>query len=540
MTRRSAALLILVCCLATAPAPTPPGEPDGSLDRSARLDTPVLEPDTGRTTRASLGTEGLAYRIESKILGETRTINLALPRSFAATGPERRYPVAVVLDGEADLPEAAAVASKLSAAGQIPEMLLVAIENTDRLRDLTPPGLSVSGSSTHEGGDRFLDFIEQELLPAVDSQFRGAAPRTLIGHSSGGILATWAAATRPAWRAVVALDTPMHLQQNWLAERLTAAAQQSRAGEEEGLPDGTSAAAPGDATVGVAVGRPPLRYVALEARFAWPDAGWDALVAAAPPSWRLHRETLARESHESMFLLGAYLGLREAFADYSMLAAPVAPTTSILPYYDRVAESLGAPVVPPRPLLSNVVDDLLMEGRGAAAHQAWDRLVAAYGAPGDAAERLALIAEVEQRSPPAETVEGLLATAFPTPEQAAPWLGEWIGDVWMNDDELVEGRPRHHLRLRVVDGKVEGEVENEPAPGVTDVEQITYLVVKPGGLTYGFMNGMRPRGMLLFEGEMRDGKLEGTSRFGGIEFRYPAGMEPGVVRFRYTKLPTER
>ena len=206
-----------------------------------------------------------------------------------------------------------------------------------------------------------------------------------------------------------------------------------------------------------------------------------------------------------------------------------------MPYYDGVAESLGAPVVPPRPLLSSVVDDLLMEGRGAAAHQAWDRLIAGYGEPADAAERLALIAEVEQRPPPTETVEGLLATPFPTPEEAAPWLGEWIGDVWMNDDELVEGRPRHHLRLRVVDGKVEGEVENEPAPGVKDVQKLTYLVLKPGGLTYGFMNGMRPRGMLLFEGELKDGRLEGTMRFGGIDFRYPEGMEPGVIKFGFER-----
>jgi hypothetical protein len=237
-----------------------------------------------------------------------------------------------------------------------------------------------------------------------------------------------------------------------------------------------------------------------------------------------------------MYMLGAYLGLREAFADYSMLAAPVAPTTSILPYYDQVAESLGAPVVPPRPLLSNVVDDLAMEGRGAAAHAAWDRLVAGSGAPADADERLALIAEVEQRPPPTETVEGLLATPFPTPDEAAPWLGEWIGDVWMNDDELYEGRPRHYLRLRVVDGKVEGEVENEPMPGVKDVQKLTYLVVRPGGMTYGYMNGMRPRGLLLFEGELKDGRLEGTSRFGGIDFRYPEGMEKPVIRFAFTRL----
>src|SRR4030095_12324967 len=90
-----------------------------------------------------------------------------------------------------------------------------------RVYDLTPPGLSVSGSSLNEGGDRFLDFIEQELLPAVDRQFRGGAPRTFLGHSSGGILATYVAATRPMFRAVVAIDTPTEFGDNWLPKKLT-------------------------------------------------------------------------------------------------------------------------------------------------------------------------------------------------------------------------------------------------------------------------------------------------------------------------------
>ena len=96
-----------------------------------------------------------------------------LPASFADSAPDRRYPVTIVLDGEDNVPPVAAVSDELSRNGQIPESVIVAIPNTDRLRDLTPPGLSVSGSSLNEGGDRFLDFIEQELLPAVDLQFRG-------------------------------------------------------------------------------------------------------------------------------------------------------------------------------------------------------------------------------------------------------------------------------------------------------------------------------------------------------------------------------
>src|SRR5581483_10032384 len=100
------------------------------------------------------------------------------------------------------------------------EAVIVGIENTEdpdgRVRDLTPPGLSVSGSSLDEAGDRFLDFVEQELLPALDARFRTTAPRVLVGHSSGGILATYAAATRDSFRLVLALDGPTHLGNDWL------------------------------------------------------------------------------------------------------------------------------------------------------------------------------------------------------------------------------------------------------------------------------------------------------------------------------------
>src|SRR5499426_375998 len=86
-------------------------------------------------------------------------------------------------------------------------------------------------------------------------------------------------------------------------------------------------------------------------------------------------------------------------------AAPVSPTTSILPCYAKVGASLGASVIPPKRLLQNVVEDLLMEGRGAAAREAYNTLMAGYGAQADGAELLTRIAEVERRPAPAETVE---------------------------------------------------------------------------------------------------------------------------------------
>jgi S-formylglutathione hydrolase FrmB len=484
-----------------------------SADQAQAQQTPTLVSEAGHVVSVSRGGSVQTFQIASTILKQTRRIYVVLPASFAQSSASRRYPVTIVLDGEANVPPVAAVSDELSRNGQIPESVIVAIPNTDpldgRVHDLTPPGLSVSGSSLNEGGDRFLDFIENELLPAVDHQFRGSAPRAFIGHSSGGILATYLAATRSTFRTVVALDTPIHLSDNWLAKKLTDRARAARA--------------------------TPLRYVSMEARFGWPDEAWKTLVATAPASWKLHRERLwPKESHESIGMIGMYVGLREAFGDYSMLAAPVAPTTSILPYYARVCDALGARVIPPRKLLQNVVEDLLMEGRGEAARDAYDTLVSGYGALADGGSLLARIIQVERRPPPTETVEGLLATPFPSVEQARAYIGEWVGDTWMKPEQPRTGDLM--LRIRVENGRVIGETIHTRAPPEYRVTRWQYLKITENGLTWGFMNGMRPRGVVLFEGKLKGETLAGTSRFGGIDFRLPDGSSPPAHYFAFKRI----
>ena len=75
-----------------------------------------------------------------------------------------------------------------------PEMIVVGIPNTDRTRDLTPthvvvdpPFMDSASSKNSGGGERFISFIEKELMPYIDKQYPTEPYKMLIGHSFGGL-----------------------------------------------------------------------------------------------------------------------------------------------------------------------------------------------------------------------------------------------------------------------------------------------------------------------------------------------------------------
>jgi len=91
-----------------------------------------------------------------------------------------------------------------------------------------------------------------------------------------------------------------------------------------------------------------------------------------------------------------------------------------------------------------------------------------------------------------------------------------MGDVWMGANGPKAGRVT--LRIRVENSVVIAEILRRMETGELSVGRVEYLKVTPVGLTYGFMNGMRPRAMNLFEGKLDGDTLSGTKRFGGIRF----------------------
>src|SRR6187402_2331507 len=87
-------------------------------------------------------TLGTIDSIQSKILNEQRKIWIYVPSSASnTTFAKQKYPVLYLLDGEAHFYSVAGMIQQLSEVNGntfCPEMIVVAITNTNRTRDLTP------------------------------------------------------------------------------------------------------------------------------------------------------------------------------------------------------------------------------------------------------------------------------------------------------------------------------------------------------------------------------------------------------------------
>ena len=134
--------------------------------------------------------------VYSKILGEQRKVWIYTP-DMTSGNRNQHWPVVYLLDGDGHFPSVVGMIQQMSQVNGnnvYPEMIVVAIPNTDRTRDLTPthvtndpPMMDSNFSKSSGGGENFVAFIEKELMPHIDSVYQTAPYRVLIGHSFGGL-----------------------------------------------------------------------------------------------------------------------------------------------------------------------------------------------------------------------------------------------------------------------------------------------------------------------------------------------------------------
>lgn len=169
-------------------------------------------------------TIGEQLTIDSSVLGEERTILVGLPAGYDLD--DKQYPVLYVLDGSDHFHYTTGITQFLASNQFIPEMIVVAINNTDRTRDLTPPSqepMDQQFMPTHGGADNFQQFFAEDLIPWVEQNYRTHPYRVLIGHSFGGLFAIHTLTTRAdLFNAYIAISPSLQ----WNAQRLVEQAEQ--------------------------------------------------------------------------------------------------------------------------------------------------------------------------------------------------------------------------------------------------------------------------------------------------------------------------
>jgi hypothetical protein len=164
-------------------------------------------------------------RYRSTILGQERDLIVHLPRGY---DPVHRYPVIYVLDGSSQDQPLADKLDSLYRARTVPQTIVVGIPNmsaTNRTLQLIPPFMRTDPddpASPTGTGDRFLEFMEKELIPFIEARYRASATRLFAGNSRGGLLVMYSLIQKPdLFTGRFCFSTPLWRENNLLLRQLS-------------------------------------------------------------------------------------------------------------------------------------------------------------------------------------------------------------------------------------------------------------------------------------------------------------------------------
>lgn len=134
---------------------------------------------------------GETFTLASKVLGETRRLNVYVPPVYRDSATVR-LPVLYMPDGglAEDFLHVAGLMQVLVGNGTMRPFILVGIENTQRRRDLTGPTTNPEDRKIAPrvgGAAAFRHFIRTELMPAIRQRYRTTAETAIVGESLAGL-----------------------------------------------------------------------------------------------------------------------------------------------------------------------------------------------------------------------------------------------------------------------------------------------------------------------------------------------------------------
>ena len=161
----------------------------------------VFSTCTENAKKTNVGlTNSTEFTLYSNTVKDTFYISVQLPLEYQEQ-PKKHYPVVVLTDANFYFPMLAPVMHQYEKGALLPPLILVGIGyksfkimNSLRVRDyLYPKAIPSDEMNAIGGGKRFYQFITDNLLPKIDSNYRTETTnRTLLGHSFGGYFSLYA------------------------------------------------------------------------------------------------------------------------------------------------------------------------------------------------------------------------------------------------------------------------------------------------------------------------------------------------------------
>jgi predicted alpha/beta superfamily hydrolase len=285
---------------------------------------------------------GQTRGIHSAVLNEERNYRVYLPESYA-WATDRRYPVLYVLDGELQFLHTAASVDYLASHGEIPELVVVALDSTVRVRDFSPtdwPEVWVGGG----GAGNFKRFLSTELIPTIERTYRTDGFRVLSGQSAGGLFALYCLTSEPSlFHAYFALSPSLDWDHNWPQRSLEKAFEATR-------------------------NLKAFLYVARSDDTGRPLADYERLVQTlktkSPQGFRWSSNAFPDETHSGMALLAQIDALRRLYLGYRfhndmiLKGFPYAEQ-----HFQDVSKTVGWPLAIPESVINSFGYAALSQGK---------------------------------------------------------------------------------------------------------------------------------------------------------------------------------
>jgi predicted alpha/beta superfamily hydrolase len=140
------------------------------------------------------------FALESEVLSRRMHIFVRMPETYLKE-PNRKFPIVYLLDGDSLFPMLAPQHLFLSYDEGLPDAIVVGIAYGGFAQDVNRRHVDfrpLLEDGSPGGAAKFLQFMERELLPRVEGEWRAnPSLRILFGQSRGGSFAIYAAYQRP-------------------------------------------------------------------------------------------------------------------------------------------------------------------------------------------------------------------------------------------------------------------------------------------------------------------------------------------------------